>query len=441
MAHLFKPVTVKPIPRNAVRKTIDGQPSACWTNRKGRKVTAPLTSNGKKCRVESPTWWIEYTAFSGKPARKKGFKDKQATWKLALDLEAAAEDVRGGRAAPRNEGPTHLGDYLEDFRFHLESRGRSPSHVSSVLHNACAVIEATAITTAATVDCERITAWLLSEQKRRNWSSENVNRYIQFARQFGRWLVKTKRARANPFDGLSALEVRGESTRTRRRLSNDELDRLIDAARSSPVTLAVLAGPDRARLYLLAAYTGLRLATLASLTPAEFVWQKSLPAAVSVPARMMKTRKALLVPLHPDVAQELARWLRSRQAGQPIFVVGDWSERGARLVAHDLAAARKAWIAEGSSAAERRKREQSDTLRERNNANEVFDFHSLRVQFVSNLAIAGVPLTAAQQLAGHSTPSLTANIYTKWGPSEQAENVAKLPSPGKSRGGRRRLAG
>jgi site-specific recombinase XerD len=43
------------------------------------------------------------------------------------------------------------------------------------------------------------------------------------------------------------------------------------------------------------------------------------------------------------------------------------------------------------------------------------DIHSLRHTFCSELGRAGVGLTQAQALMGHSTPVLTANLYTHLG--------------------------
>ena len=57
----------------------------------------------------------------------------------------------------------------------------------------------------------------------------------------------------------------------------------------------------------------------------------------------------------------------------------------------------------------------------------VFDFHRLRGQFITAFAKAGVQLQVAQKLARHSTPVLTANIYTKLQIHDQAEAIAKLP--------------
>ena len=57
-----------------------------------------------------------------------------------------------------------------------------------------------------------------------------------------------------------------------------------------------------------------------------------------------------------------------------------------------------------------------------------FDFYALRHQFISDLAKAGVPLRIAQELARHSKPELTANIYTHLSTKDTVAEVEKLAS-------------
>jgi site-specific recombinase XerD len=56
------------------------------------------------------------------------------------------------------------------------------------------------------------------------------------------------------------------------------------------------------------------------------------------------------------------------------------------------------------------------------------DFHALRVTMISHLAINGVPIQLAQKLARHSTPVLTANVYTHLDISDLQQAVEKLPA-------------
>ncbi|MBM3993442.1 MAG: hypothetical protein FJ303_04730, partial [Planctomycetes bacterium] len=61
-------------------------------------------------------------------------------------------------------------------------------------------------------------------------------------------------------------------------------------------------------------------------------------------------------------------------------------------------------------------------------ADRVFDFHSLRHQYVSNLAAAGVHPKIAQTLARHSTITLTMDRYTHLGLRDLDASVNSLPA-------------
>lgn len=55
-----------------------------------------------------------------------------------------------------------------------------------------------------------------------------------------------------------------------------------------------------------------------------------------------------------------------------------------------------------------------------------YDFHSLRGQFCTRLALAGVGLSAAMRLMRHSTPTLTMATYTHLGLKDLGDAVAGL---------------
>ncbi len=62
-------------------------------------------------------------------------------------------------------------------------------------------------------------------------------------------------------------------------------------------------------------------------------------------------------------------------------------------------------------------------------AGQVFDFHGLRHQLISNLAAAGEHPKVAQQLARHSTITLTMDRYKHLGISDVTGAVNRLPQP------------
>lgn len=57
----------------------------------------------------------------------------------------------------------------------------------------------------------------------------------------------------------------------------------------------------------------------------------------------------------------------------------------------------------------------------------VADFHELRTTFGTNLARSGVALSLAQRLMRHSTPVLTANVYTVLTPEDYRGAIERLP--------------
>ena len=72
-------------------------------------------------------------------------------------------------------------------------------------------------------------------------------------------------------------------------------------------------------------------------------------------------------------------------------------------------------------------REKSDFLAEVDAEGQIVDFHALRHTFISNLARSGVHPKVAQQLARHSTITLTMDRYSHVKLDEQAKALAMLP--------------
>lgn len=95
------------------------------------------------------------------------------------------------------------------------------------------------------------------------------------------------------------------------------------------------------------------------------------------------------------------------------------------MLRRDAANARSAWIAEAIEPADRVNRAGTSFLADVNEAGERLDFHSLRVSTASWLVMSGATLTLAQRRLRDSTPTLTANVYTRHAPEAEAEAVAR----------------
>jgi Phage integrase family len=147
---------------------------------------------------------------------------------------------------------------------------------------------------------------------------------------------------------------------------------------------------------------------------------------VTVDAAHSKRRRTDVQPIRSDLAELMKAWLKGKPRNQKLFanLPGDT----ARMLRSDLAAARAAWIAEaGNDAKERKQREQSDFLSYRNHAGEVADFHATRHTYVSVLAASGAPVKTVQELARHSTPTLTFGRYAHARSADVTGALAALP--------------
>ncbi|MGL4942255.1 MAG: hypothetical protein ACRC46_03580 [Thermoguttaceae bacterium] len=73
----------------------------------------------------------------------------------------------------------------------------------------------------------------------------------------------------------------------------------------------------------------------------------------------------------------------------------DTDRRTSEMIAFDLAAAHKKWIAEADTEKERREREDSDFLRYENSEGKFADFHGLRHTFIRKRAASPLGLPSA----------------------------------------------
>src|SRR5207248_2605368 len=175
----------------------------------------------------------------------------------------------------------------------------------------------------------------------------------------------------------------------RRELEADELRRLLTLAKASEWTFRSLSGTDRFHLYATTCGTGFRASALASLTPDSFHLAGELPV-VTLAAPDAKNRRAKVQPIPPDLAELLREYLADKLAGLPVWG-GTWADgRGAEMLRGDLEAADIPCSSAGPDGP-------------------LFaDFHSLRHTYLTLLGRGGVDLRTAQELAGHSSPVLTA---------------------------------
>jgi integrase len=239
-------------------------------------------------------------------------------------------------------------------------------------------------------------------------SVETSNQYLGHLKAFGRWLVRDRRTVENPFTHLEAGNAAVDRRHDRCELTSDELRQLLGVTRSSGRTFRGLAGPDRFALYATACGSGLRAGGLASLTPESFDLDAD-PPTVTLAARRNKSRVPRVQPLPGDLAEVLRDYLAGLPAGRPVWP-GTWARhgKGAEMLRLDLEEAGIAYSVPGPDGPLYR------------------DFHALRHSYITALGRGGVDLRTAQELAGHSSPVLTAR-YSHRRLYDLAGAVEKLP--------------
>jgi excisionase family DNA binding protein len=255
----------------------------------------------------------------------------------------------------------------------------------------------------------RATVEALLERQGQGASAQTRNYYRGHLRAFGNWLVKDRRLGENPFRHLEAENAQVDRRHDRRELTADELRRLLEATRNSPRGFRGLSGADRFHLYATACGTGFRASALASLTPESFDLAAELPTA-TLAARHNKSRKPKVQPLPPDLADLLRDYLNGKPTGQPVWG-GTWAQdhRGAEMLRLDLEAADIPYAVPGPDGVL------------------YADFHALRHSYLTLGGRAGIDLRTLQELAGHSTPVLTAR-YSHRRLYDLAGAVERLPT-------------
>lgn len=413
MPVIYRPTVTQPIPRTATLVTENGVTFAVWGAGR-RQVRARVNAAGTRCSRRTSRWWIEYRDAGGRRIRRPGYHDRKATEALAAALVRQAERAAVGLdhpgRDPRDRLPT-LGALAERYRNHLAAVGDSVEHVRRTHLAVDVVLKGLHLADVepGRADGGPLANWLAVETSLRSWSPRTRNKYAAAVKAFGAWIGTDAGGRhVNPFPQLAPLPEKSR-TITRRALTMEELSKLIDATKRAGVQYC-LNGPDRAMLYVIASYTGFRIDEIAHLETGSFIFENKYPIIVVLPAKYSKRRQDEAQPIPAAIRRQLCDWLKDRAPGR-LFVDGVWNTKGATLIRADLELAGVTNVIGGRRV----------------------DFHSLRVTYVTNLARAGVPLQHAQKLARHSTPVLTANIYTDLERELDAQ-ADRLPGLGKGLG-------
>ena len=404
MAHVFRPTYTQSIPPHATRRG----DRVRWKARGGAvKEGTVLDGDPTRCSVESPCWYVAYSDHTGKSCKRKGYASKAATEQLMSVIVRDVERIRSGILPPESARPRRSLDELLTLWERTMAAEGTAKHSRTERLRAARVVASVGATRAADLTPAAVTRAVDRIKKAEDFNGQTAAHHIKAIKGFSRWLWLGENV--EPTDYLAGLRRRSDETdprHQRRALSAADFARLVTVTRASETVVYGLTGPERAALYDAAASTGFRASELASLTVADVT-----DGGATVAAGFAKNRRRDTIPLSDDAAAELAALVAGRKPGERVWpdrtgnVSNVWYNRGADMLRRDLETAGIPYADGGGR---------------------VFDFHSLRGQFATDLMRAGVPQGRAQKLMRHSTPHLTAKHYQRADEGEMRDDVNRL---------------
>ena len=229
--------------------------------------------------------------------------------------------------------------------------------------------------------------------------------------------VKAQRSESNPLRVIPKLDESRDRRRVRRPLTDDELARL----------LAVADDRGRRAWYMAAAMAGLRRGDLQRLTWADLDF-----ADRSITIRDGKAKRVDVIPMHPQLAEELQR-LRDDALAMPTAKVFPRSVM-ALTVRKDLlraGLAREETVidADGEPVmiGKDKRRHPKTRIVTEDAEGRVIDLHGLRTTLGTNLARAGIAPQIAQRIMRHSDYRTTLKHYTVLGLADTTKAIEQLP--------------
>jgi integrase len=456
MATLFKKQFTKPIPPDAkiVSRTVkdrtgctESKQFAQWIDRSGKKRIAEVTTGkdgSQRIKAEAATWTAKYRDGEGIVQEvATGCTDKQAAMSVLNDLTTRAELVKAKVLSPEQDqiadyAGMPIADHIEAFLDYQRQKQTHPERINAYKTRLYESAEICKFRNLCDLSVDRLEKWL-TEQRRneRRMSAAVYNGFRESWLAFGNWCVGKrtnrkqthfngeKRLIANPFDGMARLNEQAERRRQARALTENELTRLLEAARTRPLEHAMTVyrgkdkgnrvakvsdqrrielerlGHERALIYKTLVLTGLRANELRTLTIGDLSFG-DVPF-IRLQHANEKNRQGSTIALRSDLAVDLRKWIAGRERSENVFNVPAGI---LRILNRDLKAAGIAKKVDDC----------------------VVHVHALRHSFGTHLSIAGVAPRVAQAAMRHSNISLTMGTYTDARLLDTAQAVESLPS-------------
>jgi integrase len=492
MGTVFKKTATKPLPENAKIIIRKGERFAEWVNTKGKKRTAPVTvgrDESDRIRVTARTYTAKFRDGSGIVQEvATGCRDEAAARSILTKLERRAELVKGevlsvAENAIADHQSTPLSGHVADYISHQTVKGLNQVRIKNTQNRLQRLAEECGFRRLADLNATGLNSWLAARQAE-GMGAGTRNEYRQEMVGFGNWCVRNHRLLNNPFSEVPKADAKADCRRKRRALTEEELARLLDAARRRPLLEAMTIrtgknkgkplgklreesrirlerlGRERVLIYKTLVLTGLRKNELASITVGQVMLDVSLPYLI-LNAADEKNREGSTIPLRSDLAADLREWITEKtqeacenvktipfdpeyQKGLNLNTDDSMGQKGQACqelttipalpndtplftVPRDLV---KILDRDLVAAGLARRVEVSPgkwKIDKQDERGRTIDVHALRHTFGTLLSKAGVAPRTAQAAMRHSTIDLTMNTYTDPKLLDVAGAVEALP--------------
>lgn len=383
------------------------------------------TKDGK--RKESKKYYVEVKDHLGVPRKYPGLSDKRLTAALGAQIELLVACKRAGQPPDaqlsqwlqgtpeslrmrlaklglldRNRATVSkpLVEHLDDYR---QSIGDVTKHARNTYNALLKLFEDCKFVYWGDIQASRLYNHLVRLKSKGEISQRTFNFRLKAAKAFCSWMVQDRRASESPVNHLRPVQITQREVE-RRALEYEELKRLLKTTATGSVRFG-MTGQERYLLYRFAAEVGLRANEIRKLTVEDFDFEN---LTVTVRAGSSKRKREDVQTLRRDTAELLKEFFRTKTPCAKAFggTYKHLTGRTAEMVRADLADAGICYADE---------------------ADRVFDFHSLRHQTGTMLAQQGVHPRDAQAHMRHSDINLTMRYYTHLKRGAEAETAARLP--------------
>jgi integrase len=467
MATIFRKTYTQPLPKNARIIKRNGKEVAFWVDGLGHRHYDQITTGRRgqhKIIRRSPTWVARYRDADGQLViQSTGCTDEQAARHVLAKFVQRVEHIKAGIISPdqqRQAGhaerslKAHICDYVEHMRAKtVRGRRLSEKHRREAERRLRRIIEDCGFNVLSDVRRDPIERWM-NAREQEDMSARTRNTYRSAIMTFCTWCAQTDRMAVHPLAGLCAADEHVDRRRTRRALAEEEICRLLIAARLRPVAeygrkvirglvdddgrktwgreplvfeeleAAAQRGRDalaespkylahlerlgrrRSLIYKTMILTGLRRGELASLTVGQLALDDPQPYAELL-ARHEKAGRGAKIPLRADLAADLREYL-----DEELAILQAKARRARKALPMRLPAVRPLLAIPRDFVKVLNRDIAAAGIPKYDDRGRVVDVHSLRHTFGTHLSKAGVPPRVAQAAMRHSSLALTMNVYT-----------------------------